>query len=143
MTSTLTTAEIRQDIMDAPLTEWEFFDAPQTWVLTTNRDISLRLLYPHSREDREISQPDWASNLPNPRSEENRMRVEYRGAPIDQFPVHRLDEFRIAMITPDIDHDSDSDERVLTEYEAQLSRIISRDEFDAKVAGMDVRITSD
>jgi hypothetical protein len=134
--------EMRDEIIDSHPDQWEYFDPEPTWVLKSNRDLSIRLLKRYSREDRKVDQPDWASAMPNPTTAEDLLRVEFRGAPIDQIKVIQLDEYRVTMVYPDreIDEEAGEQEFFLTEYEAHLSRIMSMHDFDQKIKQMDVSI---
>ena len=134
--------EMQEEIIDSHPDQWKYFDPEPTWVLQSNRDLSMRLLQRHSREERKTDQPDWASSLPNPTTAEDQLRVEFRGAPIDQIKAIQLDEYRITMVYPDRDIDEETGEQdfFLTEYEAQLSRIMSMHNFDQKLRQLDVTI---
>lgn len=120
-------AEQAEVIMQSVPSEWEFFDAPMIWVLTTNRDYSITVLERDEREARERDQPEWASVFPNETTYADRIRVLYRGAPFTDLPILHLDEFRQHMVHPRTDHEADANEiaQVLTNYEMHLSRIMS------------------
>jgi hypothetical protein len=137
-----TTDEMREEIMDSTPDQWEYFDPEPTWVLKSNRDLSIRLLHQYTHEERKIDQPDWASSLPNPTTADDVLRVEFRGAPIDQIKAIQLDEFRITMVYPqrEINEETGEEEFFLTEYEAHLSRIMSMDDFDQKMNQLDVAV---
>ncbi|WP_152424763.1 hypothetical protein [Natronococcus jeotgali] len=119
--------DMRDAIVQSPIEAWEYFDFPSTWVLKTNRDFSIELLNRYSREERETEQPEWASVFPNDTTYTNTARVLYRGAPFDEKNVLQLDEFRAIVVQPTRDRDTDEDEPDLhlTQYEAQLSHIMS------------------
>lgn len=140
--SDLSPDEVRKEILDSLAGQWEWFDAPETWVLTTNRDISMRLLDPHTHEERQIDQPDWANSLPNPASARNQMRVEYRGAPIDHFTVYQLDEYRLTVVGPskDVDEEQGTFDLYLTNYEFKLSKIMSGDDLAGKIGMLDIEV---
>ena len=142
MTDQPTPDEMRQEILDSHPEQWDSFDPEPTWVLKSNRDLSIRLLRQYTHEERKRDQPDWASSLPNPTTAEDTLRVEFRGAPFDQYKVIELDEYRITMVYPDrdIDEEAGDQEFYLTEYEAQLSRIMSLEDFDRKLSQLDVDI---
>jgi len=133
---------MRQEILESHPDQWDFFDAPPTWVHKSNRDLSIRLLRKENHQDRKIDQPEWASTLPNPTTAEDDLRVEYRGAPIAHLPVIQLDEYRVTMVYPDTEVDEESEEfdYFLTEFEAHLSRIMSQYDFDQKMKQLDVTI---
>lgn len=78
----------------------------------------------------EIDQPDFAS-LPDAENDiRSEVRLEYQGIAFQQLPILKLDGFRITMIEPDID--PNTGDRYLTQYENQLSQIMSQDDFQAK-----------
>ncbi len=134
--------EMREEIIESHPDQWKTFDPEPTWVLKSNRDLSIRLLNRNPHEDHKIDQPDWAP-LPNPTTAKDKLRVEFRGAPIDQYPVIQLDEYRVTMVYPDREIDEEAGEvegLFLTEYEAHLSRIMSMHDFDQKLNQMDVTI---
>lgn len=133
---------IRREILDSHPDQWKYYDLEPTWVLTSNRDMSIRLLHQYGHEERKVEQPDWASSLPNPTTAEDILRVEYRGAPIHQVKAIQLDEYRITMVYPDrnIDDDTGEQEMYLTEFEAHLSRIMSMHDFNRKRQQLDVTI---
>lgn len=137
-----TPAEMREEILNSHPDQWTGFDPEPTWVLKSNRDFSIRLLRQYSPEERKIDQPDWASRLPNPTASKDYLRVEFRGAPIDQLQVIELDESRVTIVHPrrEINEDSGEQELYLTEYEAQLSRIMSLEDFDWKLNQIDVTV---
>lgn len=120
--------DLKEHIKSSAPDAWEYFDAPATWVLKTNREFSIELMsrYDDPGETRR-EQPSWAEVFPNDTTHVDRARVYYRGSPFDQKPVYRLDEFRATVVQPQPDSDSsDSDpDRFLTEYEWHLSRIMS------------------
>lgn len=134
--------EHAEPIMDSVPAEWQFFDAPWTWVLTTNRDYSIEILDRGKRDTRATQQPEWASVFPNDTTHENTVRVCYRGAPFCQVHVLQLDEFRKTIVAPQIDHDAADDEtdRMLTQFEMHLSRIMSGGALEGYEQGLDVRI---
>lgn len=135
-------AEQAEAIMQSVPSEWEFFDAPMTWVLTTNRDYSITVLDREEREDRERDQPEWASTFPNETTYANQIRVLYRGAPFTGLPILHLDEFRQHIVHPNTDHDAGPNEiaQVLTNYEMHLSHIMSGGNFGGYEDALDIRI---
>lgn len=142
MSNQPTPDDMRAEIVDSHPDQWEYFDPEPTWILKSNRDLSIRLLRQYSHEERKVDQPDWASSMPNPTTAEDLLRVEFRGAPIDQIKAIQLDEYRITMVYPDRDVDEETGEQdfYLTEYEAHLSQIMSMYDFNQKVKQMDVSI---
>jgi len=116
-------------------------DLPQTWVLW-EESLSIEDIGRdgHGAMD-EIAQPDFAS-LPDPdHDKESLIRIFYKGTPFKQLPIQRLDGGRIVMVKPDRDHDDGT--RYLTEFEAQLSQIMSPDDFLRKQGGtIEVEIRS-
>jgi hypothetical protein len=134
--------EQAEAVMQTDPMEWEFHDDPMTWVLTTNRDYSIKVRNPGDRDTREREQSEWASVFPNETTAANRIRVRYRGAPFTQLPILHLDEFRQHLVHPRTDHEADDDEiaQVLTTYEMHLSRIMSGGDFGGYADALDIRV---
>lgn len=134
-------SELYRTIVDSDPDAWDFMDLPQTWVLW-EESLSIEDIGRdgHGAMD-EIAQPDFAS-LPDPdHDKESLIRIFYKGTPFKQLPIQRLDGGRIVMVKPDRDHDDGT--RYLTEFEAQLSQIMSPDDFLRKQGGtIEVEIRS-
>lgn len=132
-------SDLKKTILNSSPNNWEFIDTPQTWVLWPEM-LSIKTIgLSHTDAYRDIDQPDFAS-LPDPEHDkEMTVRLLYNGTPFDQLPAMGLDGGRIRMIKPSTDHDSGT--RFLTEYEAQLSQIMSQDDFMMKQGGtIDIEI---
>ena len=134
--------EMKETVEHSRRDAWEYFDAPPTWVLKSNRDFSIELLQRYTHEDRQTEQPEWASAFPNDTTHKDTARVQYRGVPFDQKTVLRLDEFRATVVLPSIDHEADEEDpdRYWTPYEAQLSHIMSGRHLEGYLPGLDVQI---
>ena len=119
--------EHREVIIQSDPNDWEWFDDPETWVLTTNRDYSIAVLNPEELEDREIDIPEWTAAFPDSTTTMNAIRVLYRGTPFNHIAVGQIDEPRNTIILPNTDHNAAEGEnkQVLTEYEMHLSDIMS------------------
>ncbi|WP_206536574.1 hypothetical protein [Halorubrum tebenquichense] len=138
----VTVDELRGQIMDTVSSEWQYFDAPPTWVLTSNRDFSIEMLNRLDSDERRRDQPDWASIFPNETTHRNSIRVQYRGVPFEQKDVFQLDEFRATIVIParDPDPTAGEPERYLTPFEKRISEIMSGDHLDGYWQGLDVRV---
>lgn len=134
--------DMKDVIEESPRNAWEYFDAPATWVLSTDRDFSIELLDQLSQSERERDQPEWASVFPNDTTYANTARIQYRGVPFDQKHVLQLDEFRATVVQPKPSYDDDGNTvgRYWTPYEAQLSHIMSGDHLEGYLQGIDVEI---
>ncbi|MWG35045.1 hypothetical protein [Halomarina oriensis] len=119
--------EHREVIMQSSPADWEFFDIPETWVLTTNRDYSIAMLYPTEMENEKLDRSSWTSVFPDSTFSLNMIRVLYRGAPFTQVVVVQVDEYRTTIVVPNTDLSAAEDEssQVLTEFEMHLSDIMS------------------
>lgn len=118
--------DLRRTILNSNADAWEFIDVPQTWVLWEEMLTIETVGIDGVNSDRSINQPDFAS-LPDPDNDiETAVRVMYKGTPFDHLPVLGLDGGRIRMIKPNRDSNG---VRHITEYEAQLSEIMSMDDF--------------
>ena len=103
---------------------------PQTWFLWSELLTIKTVGVDGANSYRDVEQPDFVS-LPDPEHDkETNIRILYEGTPFHQLPVLSLDGGRIRMIKPNRDHDDGT--RYLTEFEAQLSQIMSQDDFFRK-----------
>lgn len=137
----MTPEEVRETIEQSRPDEWEYFEPEPTWVLKTDRDVSIRLVRQYDHDDRKVEKPDWA-NVANSTTAEDILRIEFRGTPVDEEKVIELDGYRLTMVYPqrDVDEPSGDEQLFITDYEAQLSRIMSLDDFDQKTGQLEVEI---
>jgi len=125
-----TQSDVKETILSSSPDNWEFIDAPQTWVLWSEQITIETLGLSHTDSQQDISQPDFAS-LPDPdHDQEASIRISYKGTPFHQIPVLILDGGGIRMIKPNRDHSDGT--RHITEFEAHLSQIMSMDDFRMK-----------
>jgi len=113
--------------LDSNPDEWEFIDVPQTWVLWSEMFTIETVGTDGANSYRDIDQPDFVSLPDQEHDKQTNIRIMYEGTPFHQLPALSLDGGRIRMIKPDRDHDNGT--RYLTEFEAQLSQIMSQDDF--------------
>lgn len=133
--------DLRRSILNSQSNNWEFIDTPETWVLWSESLTIEEIGMDGHGSRRNISQPDFA-NLPDQNNdEETQIRIAHSGVPIDQLPALNLDGGRIFMIQPDTDHSTG--DRYLTQYESQLSKVMSMDNFQRKQGNsIDVEVRS-
>lgn len=129
-------SELRSQIVDSDSNDWEFIDAPETWVLDPDRELMIREV-----GDWHHTSVDWSVYPDQEHDQRGSIRVSYLGTPFDHLPAFSLDGHRLKIIQPQRDRSgSGPPQMFLNEYEAQLSRIMSMDDFDQKIQRVDVEL---
>lgn len=132
-------SELKETILNSDPDDWEFIDMPQTWTLLSEGLAIETVGTGGSYSSTDIQQPEFASLPDSEHDERTQIRIMYNGTPFKQLPALRLDGGRIRMIKPNHDHDDGT--RYLSEFEAQLSQIMSMDDFLSRQgATIDVEI---